>query len=152
MTRAILLLRSPLPLLVVTVLALVLFGVGVMLRQPEDNQDGFTGSPLLETVAPLGGSLADPTQPLTSQLDRVAVQQNEVFMTVRWRAPSEYLKPEDSTEVAVLRVLMRRLSQLQESPAASDLKARALFKLMEAEAVLLGDQLRGDMPSFPGIK
>jgi len=120
--------------------------------ETDANRDGFKGSPLLETVAPLGASLADPTQPLASQLDRVAVQQNEVFLTVRWRAPSEYTKPEDSTEVAVLRVLMRRLSQLQESPAASDVKARALFKLMEAEAVLLGNELRGDMPAFPGIQ
>jgi hypothetical protein len=139
-------------------IAIFLIGLLSMLRQPEDNQDGFAGSPLLTEVAPLGsiatvpGSPLNLEQSLTSQLDRVPVTQNEVFMTVRWRAPAEFTNPEDSTEVAVLRVLMRRLSQLQESPAASDTKARALFKLMEAEQVLLGSELRGDMPSFPGIK
>lgn len=136
----------------VAVVAFLFFGTFSMVLQPQDSQDGFAGSPLLTEVAPLGGMYPDQSRPMVDQLDRFPVVEIVPHLTVRWRAPSEYSKPEDSTEVLVLRALMRRLSQLQESPAASDTKARALFKLMEAEQVLLGDELRGDMPSFPGIK
>jgi hypothetical protein len=133
----------------VAVLAVFLYGAFLMVLQPQDNQNGFTGSSLLTEVAPLG---ATNTSASVDLLDRIAITESNPIMTIRWRAPSEYLKPDESSEIIVLRALMQRLSRLQESPAASNDKAKALYKLMEAEQVLLGSELRGDMPSFPGTQ